>query len=175
MRFPLSVVVRQGRCRRSSASTPYSSLAAGVRAGAALPRLIGFECESLAVELQIIDEAEGRLIVGQLLPARAGVVYVRHNHGDTIAEADDHGRFQAEHIPRGPLGLRIDVRVGDGSATVIDGLDRPLTEAALAAVELATSDPRRARIDARAVCDAARPIPRRAHRRARRSGWPRRS
>ncbi|MDX6378317.1 MAG: hypothetical protein QOE98_2620 [Gaiellaceae bacterium] len=91
---------------------------AGVRAGAALPRLVGFECETLAVELQIIDEAEGRLIVGQLLPARAGVVHVRHAHGDTVAEADDHGRFQADHIPRGPLGLRIDVRVGDGSATV---------------------------------------------------------
>jgi hypothetical protein len=90
----------------------------GVRAGAALPRLIGFECETLAVELQIIDEAEGRFIVGQLLPARAGVVHVRHSQGDTVAEADDHGRFQAEHIPRGPLGLRIDVRVGDGSATV---------------------------------------------------------
>jgi hypothetical protein len=92
--------------------------AAGVRAGAALPRLVGFECEALAVELQIIDEAESRVIVGQLLPARAGVVHVRHSHGDTIADVDDHGRFQAEDIPRGPLGLRIDVRVGDGSATV---------------------------------------------------------
>jgi hypothetical protein len=89
-----------------------------VRAGAALPRLIGFECESLAVELQIIDEVDGRLIVGQLLPARAGVVCVRHTNGDTIAEADDHGRFQAEHIPRGPLGLRIDMRVDGRSATV---------------------------------------------------------
>ena len=90
----------------------------GVRAGAALPRLIGFECEMLAVELQIIDEEEGRVIVGQLLPARACVVHVRHTHGDTIAEADEHGRFQADDIPRGPLGLRIDVRVGGGSATV---------------------------------------------------------
>ena len=89
----------------------------GVRAGAALPRLIGFECETLR-RAQIIDEAEGRFIVGQLLPARAGVVHVG-SEGDTVAEADDHGRFQAEHIPRGPLGLRIDVRVGDGSATVI--------------------------------------------------------
>ena len=38
-------------------------------------------------------------------------------------------------------------------------MDRPLTEAALAAVELASADPRRARIDARAVCDAARRNP----------------
>ncbi len=38
-------------------------------------------------------------------------------------------------------------------------MDRPLTEAALAAVELATSDPRRARIDAAAVRDAARADP----------------
>ena len=38
-------------------------------------------------------------------------------------------------------------------------MDRPLTEAALAAVELATSDPRRARIDARVVRDAARSDP----------------
>ena len=38
-------------------------------------------------------------------------------------------------------------------------MDRPLTEAALAAVELATSDPRRARIDAVAVRDAARSDP----------------
>jgi tetratricopeptide (TPR) repeat protein len=38
-------------------------------------------------------------------------------------------------------------------------LDRPLTEAALAAVELAVSDPRRARIDARAVSAAARRDP----------------
>ena len=90
----------------------------GVRAGAALPRLIGFECETLAVELQIIEEDEGRVVVGQLLPARAGVVHVRHSHGDTLAEADDHGRFQADHIPRGPLGLRIDVRLDGGSATV---------------------------------------------------------
>ena len=90
----------------------------GVRAGAALPRLIGFECETLAVELQIIDEAEGRVIVGQLLPARAGLVHVRHGQGDTVAEADEHGRFQADHIPRGPLALRIDVRVDGGSATV---------------------------------------------------------
>ena len=90
----------------------------GVRAGAALPRLIGFECETLSVELQIIDEPEGRVVVGQLLPARAGVVHVRHINGDTLAEADDHGRFEADHIPRGPLGLRIDVRVDGGSATV---------------------------------------------------------
>jgi hypothetical protein len=90
----------------------------GVRAGAALPRLIGFECETLSVELQIIDEPEGRVVVGQLLPARAGVVHVRHARGDTMAEADDHGRFQVEHIPRGPLGLRIDMRVDGGSATV---------------------------------------------------------
>jgi len=55
---------------------------------------------------------------GQQLPARAGVVHVRHGLGDTLAEADDHGRFQADHIPRGPLGLRIDVRVDGGSATV---------------------------------------------------------
>ena len=75
----------------------------GVRAGAALPRLIGFECETLAVELQIIDEAEGRVIVGQLLPARAGVVYVRpkpivhvvhrrggeHEEGEGEDERDD--------------------------------------------------------------------------------------
>jgi len=90
----------------------------GVRAGATLPRLIGFECETLAVELQIIDEDDGRVVLGQLLPARAGLVHVRHVHGDTVAEADDHGRFQADHIPRGPLGLRIDVRVDGGSATV---------------------------------------------------------
>ena len=38
-------------------------------------------------------------------------------------------------------------------------MDRPLTEAALAAVELATSDPRRARLDAGAVRDAARADP----------------
>lgn len=90
----------------------------GVRAGAALPRLVGFECETLSVELQIIDEDDGRVVVGQLLPARAGVVHVRHGRGETVAEADDHGRFQAEHIPRGPLGLRIDLRVDGGSATV---------------------------------------------------------
>ena len=90
----------------------------GVRAGAALPRLVGFECETLSVELQIIEEDDTRVVVGQLLPARAGVVHVRHGHGDTLAEADDHGRFQADHIPRGPLGLRIDVRLDGGSATV---------------------------------------------------------
>jgi hypothetical protein len=90
----------------------------GVRAGAALPRLVGFECETLAVELQIIEENDTRVVLGQLLPARAGVVHVRHALGDTLAEADDHGRFQADHIPRGPLGLRIDVRVDGGSATV---------------------------------------------------------
>ena len=116
--LPLSDVVRLGRCRRSSASTPYSSRRTAFAPVPPCRVLIGFECETLAVELQIIDEAEGRVIVGQLLPARAGVVYVRHSQGDTLAEADDHGRFQAEHIPRGPLGLRIDVRVGDGSATV---------------------------------------------------------
>ena len=90
----------------------------GVRAGAALPRLVGFECETLAVELQIIEEDDGRVVVGQLLPARAGLVHVRHGQGDTVAEADEHGRFHAEHIPRGPLAVRIDVRVDGGSATV---------------------------------------------------------
>lgn len=76
----------------------------GVR-GSGGPRQLTFEASGLTVEVEMGDGAAPRL-VGQFVPARAGVVEVRHQGGVLTVAVDDLGRFAAHGIPSGSLSLR---------------------------------------------------------------------
>jgi hypothetical protein len=79
---------------------------AAVRSGEE-SRLLTFEVPSLTVELEVVGEGERRQLNGQIVPAGAGRVEIRHTSGVIEVEADDLGRFAAGDVPRGPLSLRL--------------------------------------------------------------------
>jgi len=78
---------------------------AGVRS-AEPSRLLTFEAPGLVVEVESLDAGARRRLVGQLVPAQAGRVEVRHGDGTTEVEADDLGRFTVDDVPPGPVSLR---------------------------------------------------------------------
>lgn len=76
---------------------------AGIRSAAA-PRLLTFEADALAVEVEVAVDAERRRLVGQLVPPSAATLEVRHSDGVTTVTADDLGRFTVE-VPGGPVSI----------------------------------------------------------------------
>jgi hypothetical protein len=74
-------------------------------AGGGSPRLVGFEAEALAVEVEIAEAGEARRLIGQLVPPSAAQVTVRSTGGEQTIEADELGRFVAEKVPPGPVSL----------------------------------------------------------------------
>lgn len=85
---------------------------AGVRSTTAV-RLVTFQAEVLAVDLEVAPTGNTCTCTGQIVPARQGHVLVRHGGGEVEVEADEIGRFRAEHVARGPVSLRI--TVGEGA------------------------------------------------------------
>ncbi len=74
--------------------------------GRAAPALLTFEASGLTVEIESIPgEGDWRLL-GQLMPAQAGRIEIRHPQGTTLVAADDMGRFTADCLPPGPVSLR---------------------------------------------------------------------
>jgi len=75
---------------------------AGVRSGGEGARMLTFESADLTVEIEV---EQGR-VLGQLVPAQAGEVQVRHSGGSVTVQADERGRFSCDGVPRGPFSLR---------------------------------------------------------------------
>ncbi|MDQ1709921.1 MAG: hypothetical protein QOG49_1306 [Frankiaceae bacterium] len=89
------------------ASLAYDSLLddkelAGVRSADSATRMLTFESADVTVELAV---ERGR-IIGQLVPAQAGTVELRHAGGLMSAVADEVGRFSFDGVQRGPFSLR---------------------------------------------------------------------
>lgn len=78
---------------------------AGVRATTD-ERMLTFRSAGLTLEVEVIDAAGRRRILGQLVPATPARIDVRHPGGTATVEADAVGRFSAGGIVPGPVSLR---------------------------------------------------------------------
>ena len=78
---------------------------AGVR-GSGEPSLLTFESPHLTVEVEVLETATGRRLLGQLVPPSPGQVEVRHGGGTTWVDADEVGRFRADDVAAGPVSVR---------------------------------------------------------------------
>jgi hypothetical protein len=74
--------------------------------GAPVARLLTFEAPGITLELEAVAVGARRRLVGQLVPAQAGEVEVRHRGGVVPASADDLGRFVTGDVEPGPVSLR---------------------------------------------------------------------
>lgn len=79
---------------------------AGVR-GSTDTRALSFALDEIAIELEIEEHGDVRRILGQLAPAGAAEVELRHPSGTRQAEVDDLGRFRLDGVPVGPCSLRV--------------------------------------------------------------------
>jgi hypothetical protein len=68
-------------------------------------RLLTFETDELAIELEVTAVDGRRRLQGQLVPPGPGSVELRHGGGTLELEADEVGRFAAE-VDAGPISLR---------------------------------------------------------------------
>jgi hypothetical protein len=79
--------------------------AAAVRSGEG-PRLLTFSAPGLNIEVEVSPLGPRRQLVGQLVPAQAARIDVRHAGGVTTVQADQLGRFGVDAISAGPVSLR---------------------------------------------------------------------
>jgi hypothetical protein len=90
------------RLLRDSSAEP---ALAGVRAGEE-PRVLGFAGADLRVEFEVSGSGAERTLIGQLLPAGAARIEIRHADRTTTVDADERGRFSAAGVPAGSISLR---------------------------------------------------------------------
>jgi hypothetical protein len=79
----------------------------GVRSGTA-PRLAVFDAGDLSLEIEIepSTRAGSWRLVGQLIPASPARIQIRQQRAEPVwVDADDLGRFAADHLPGGSLSL----------------------------------------------------------------------
>lgn len=87
--------------------------------GASDARLLRFEDEGLAVDVELAQDGDARSAVGQVTPPHAGEVAARQGDGSELsARVDDLGRFVLDALRAGPLSLRCDL--ADGRTLVTD-------------------------------------------------------
>ena len=86
---------------------------AGVRGGSA--RQLTFSAPELTIELEVGGSARGA--VGQLVPAQAASIEVRHAEGSAFVDSDDLGRFDIDRVPDGPVSLHLEAAGGGRVAT----------------------------------------------------------
>lgn len=79
----------------------------GVRAATTAQRQLTFQTDDLELEIMV----DGRRIVGQVVPPRAGSVEIAAGGDVTAAAVDDLGSFQFDDVP--PGHVRLSIRVGD--------------------------------------------------------------
>jgi hypothetical protein len=79
--------------------------AAAVRSGEG-PRLLTFSAPGLNIEVEVSPLGPRRQLVGQLVPAQAARIEVRHAGGVTTVQADQLGRFGVDAVSAGPVSLR---------------------------------------------------------------------
>jgi hypothetical protein len=86
------------------AELTYDSLvdagAPALRAGEAEPQLLVFTASGLTIEVEVTEDRNGRRMVGQVLPAGPGQVWVRSAAGSLECPLDDLGRFIAALPPQ---------------------------------------------------------------------------
>lgn len=82
----------------------------GVRSGGGT-RQLSFHGPRVAVEMEVVPERHR--VVGQVVPARASEVEVRHAAGSYLLRSDPVGRFVVENLPKGPVSFRCTERAGD--------------------------------------------------------------
>lgn len=70
------------------------------------PRQLTFDAPGLSIEVEVSPAGTRRRLVGQLTPAQAARIDVRHAGGITTVDADALGRFRADGISAGPVSLR---------------------------------------------------------------------
>ncbi len=70
------------------------------------PTMLTFDGPGLTLEVEVLVDGRRRRLIGQLVPAQAGVVEVRHRGGRAPVAADEIGRFVADDLPPGPVSLR---------------------------------------------------------------------
>ncbi len=87
-----------------TADTSVEPQLAGVR-GVATPAMLTFEAPELTVEIEVIQEGEGRQLLGQLVPPGPGEIEIRHKAGRFAVTADEMGRFSASDLVAGPVSL----------------------------------------------------------------------
>lgn len=86
---------------------------AGIRGGSA--RQLTFSAQGLTIELEVGGAARG--VLGQLVPAQAASIEVRHSEGSAFVDSDDLGRFDIGRVPEGPMSLRLEAAGGGRVAT----------------------------------------------------------
>ena len=70
------------------------------------PRLLSFEAEGLAVEVEAVPAEPGWRIVGQLEPPGVAEVELRRVTGPSVvADVDEYGRFALDVAGPGPISL----------------------------------------------------------------------
>lgn len=74
--------------------------------------LLRFQGPGLSVEVEVLVDGRRRRLVGQLVPAQAGGVAIRHRAGRAEVTADEIGRFSAGDLPPGPVSLRCETTAG---------------------------------------------------------------
>lgn len=70
------------------------------------PTTFSFESPHLAIEIEVRRIPSGRSLLGQLVPAQAAAVEVRHRGGTISVTADEAGRFAAGPMAAGPVSVR---------------------------------------------------------------------
>ncbi len=76
---------------------------AGVRGGGG-PRMLSFELDDVAIEVEVVSERDRRRIVGQVSGAPAAEVVIETGGGQrTLVACDDLGQFASRDVPRGPF------------------------------------------------------------------------
>jgi hypothetical protein len=79
---------------------------AGVR-GRSDARLVTFgDPAAVAVELEVVEAAGTRHLIGQLIPPRPATVEIRNPQGTVTVHADELGVFRADRLSAGPTSLR---------------------------------------------------------------------
>jgi hypothetical protein len=71
-------------------------------------RSLTFRAGARTIEVDAISDGQGFRLVGQLSPAAAATLTVRHPAGTVEAAADEVGRFAIGPIPPGPISLRVE-------------------------------------------------------------------
>jgi hypothetical protein len=94
-----------------SALTPL----AGIR-GHGDSRLLTFEAPAITVVVEVTEVGEERRLVGQVVPAGAQRVEIRHARITVAADVDTVGRFTVDHVPCGPVSIAC--ASSDGTPTV---------------------------------------------------------
>lgn len=85
----------------------------GVRGGSA--RQLTFSSTDVTIELEVGAGSKG--VVGQLMPAQAAALELRHQDGSVFLLADELGRFDIDRVPDGPVSLRCEPVSGGRIAT----------------------------------------------------------